>query len=77
MAKQRVMFSYTLDTIAEPIISTMSQHFKLTTNIRQADLKENRGWIILDIEGNKKDIDAGLAWAISKGVRVDPLKEEA
>ena len=76
MAKRRVMLSYTLETITEPIIYTISQQFNLVTNIRQADLAEDRGWIIVEIDGAEKDIEDGIAWAISKGVRVDQVTEE-
>jgi len=75
MAKRRVMLSFTLETITEPIIYTISQQFNLVTNIRQADLAEDRGWIVVEFEGDEEDIEAGLAWAISKGVRVDPTGE--
>lgn len=70
------MLSYTLETITEPIIYTISQQFNLVTNIRQADLVEDRGWIIVEIDGAEKDIEDGIAWAISKGVRVDQVTEE-
>ena len=76
MAKRRVMLSFTPETITEPIIYTISQQFNLVTNIRQADLAEDRGWIIVEFDGDEEDIEAGLAWAISKGVRVDPTSEE-
>lgn len=76
MAKRRVMLSYTPETITEPIIYTISQQFNLVTNIRRADLAEDRGWIIVEIDGDEKDIEAGIAWAISKGVRVDEISEE-
>jgi len=76
MAKRRVMLSYTPETITEPIIYTISQQFNLVTNIRQADLAEDRGWIIVEIDGAEKDIEDGIAWAISKGVRVDQTTEE-
>jgi len=76
MAKRRVMLSYTLEAITEPIIYTISQQFNLVTNIRQADLAEDRGWIIVEIDGAEKDIEDGIAWAISKGVRVDQVTEE-
>ena len=75
MTKRRVILSYTEETIAEPVIHTISQQFNLVANIRQADLGEDRGWIIVDFEGKKKNIDEGIAWAISKGVRVDPAGE--
>ena len=70
------MLSYTPETITEPIIYAISQQFNLVTNIRQADLAEDKGWIIVEIDGAEKDIEDGIAWAISKGVRVDPITEE-
>ena len=73
MAKQRVMLTFSSKTITEPIIYTLGQQFKIVTNIRQADLMENRGWIVLELDGEDQDIEAGIAWAISKGVRVDPF----
>ena len=76
MAKRRVMLSFTSETITEPIIHTISQQFNLVTNIRQADLAEDRGWIILELSGEEKNIEAGIDWAISRGVRVDPVNTE-
>jgi len=73
MAKRRVMFTSTAETITEPIIYNLGQQFKIVTNIRQADLTEDRGWIILELDGEDQDIEAGIAWVISKGVRVDPV----
>lgn len=76
MAKRRVRLSYTPETITEPIIYSISQQFNLVTNIRRADLAEDRGWIVVEFEGDEKDIDDGIAWAISRGVRVDQISEE-
>ncbi len=76
MAKRRVMLSYTPETITEPIIYTISQQFNLTTNIRRADLADDRGWIVVEIDGAEKDIEDGISWAISRGVRVDETSEE-
>ncbi len=73
MAKQRVMLTFSQETITEPIIYTLGQQFKIVTNIRQADLAGERGWIVLELDGEDQDIEAGIAWAISKGVRVDPF----
>ncbi len=75
MVKRRVMLSFTPETITEPIIYTISQQFNLVTNIRQADLAEDRGWMVVEFDGDEKDIEAGITWAISKGVRVDPASE--
>jgi len=73
MAKRWVMLTFSPETITEPIIYNLGQQFNIVTNIRQADLAEDRGWIILELDGKDQDIEAGIAWVISKGVRVDPV----
>ena len=75
MAKRRVMLSFTQETIAEPVIYNLGQQFNIVTNIHRANMAEDRGWIELELEGKDKDIEAGIAWLISKGVRVDPITE--
>ena len=76
MAKRQVILSFTPETIAEPIIYNIAQQFNVVTNIRQADLTKDRGWIEVELNGEEKDIEDGIAWAISKGVRVDPVSGE-
>ena len=73
MTKQWVMFTFSPEIITEPIIYTLGQQFKIVTNIRQADLTGDRGWIVLELDGKEQDIDAGIAWVISRGVKVDPF----
>ena len=75
MAKRRVMLTYSPEVSSEPIIYTLGQQFNLVTNIHRADATEDRGWIELELEGVEEDIEAGIAWAISKGVRIDPVGE--
>ena len=73
MAKRQVMFTFPQELIREPIIYSLGQQFKIVTNIRRADVTENRGWVILELEGEDRDIEQGIAWVTSKGVRVDPV----
>ena len=73
MVKRQVMFTFPQELIREPIIYTLSQQFKVVTNIRRADVSENRGWVVLELEGEEKEIKQGIAWVTSKGVRVDPV----
>ena len=73
MTKRHVMFTFPPELIREPIIFNLGLQFKVTPNIRRADISENKGWVVLELEGEEKDIEAGIAWVISKGVRVDPV----
>jgi len=72
MAKRRVMFTFSPEVFTEPIIYNLGQQFRLATNILRADLAENKGWIVLELDGKDEDIEAGIAWVTSRGVRVDP-----
>jgi ABC-type methionine transport system ATPase subunit len=77
MVKRRVMLNYPRELLSEPIIYTISQQFNLATNIIRADVTEERGWIILELEGRDEDIEAGITWVISKGMRVELISEES
>ena len=77
MAKRRVMITYRPEVSSEPIIYNMGQQFNLSTIIHRADASEDRGWIELELMGEDKDIESGIAWAISRGVRVDLMDEGA
>ncbi|MFC1899878.1 NIL domain-containing protein [Chloroflexota bacterium] len=73
MTKRQVMFTFPPELIREPIIFNLGQQFKVTPNIRRADISENKGWVVLEMEGKEEDIDACTAWLTGKGVRVDPI----
>jgi hypothetical protein len=67
------MFTFPQELIREPIIYNLGHQFKIVTNIRRADVTENRGWVVLELEGAEKDMEQGIAWVTGKGVRVDPV----
>jgi len=67
------MFTFPEGLIKKPIIYTLSHQFKVVTNIRRADISEDKGWVVLELEGEEKEIEDGITWVISKGVRVDPV----
>ena len=76
IVKRRLMFTYTAELIKEPIIYNLGEQFNLITNIHSADIVENRGWVVLELEGAEKDIEEGIAWATSRGMRIDPAGED-
>lgn len=51
MAKRQVMLTFASESIAEPVIYTLGQQFKIVTNIRPSELTEDRGWIVLGLDG--------------------------
>ncbi len=77
MVKRRVIFTFSAEVVREPIIYTLSQQFNVVTNILRADLSEDSGWVVLELDGTKKNIEQGIDWVIGRGVRVDPVDEES
>ena len=73
MVKQQVMFTFPQERIESPIIHTLGIEFNVVTNIRRADITADKGWVLLELEGDAEQIERGLAWVTSKGVRVDPI----
>ena len=73
MAKQRVKFTFPTPLVTDPIIYDLGQKFRIITNIRRADVREEMGWVVLELEGEENEIQAGLDWVGSVGVRVDPV----
>ena len=74
MATQRVKFTFLQELITLPIIYELGKQFSVVTNIRRADVTEDRGWVVLELEGDMEEIERGLEWIASKGVRVDPVQ---
>jgi len=74
MSKQRVKFTFPQDLITIPVIYELGKEFSIITNIRRADVTEDRGWVILELEGELPEIERGLAWVATQGVRVDPVQ---
>ena len=77
MAKQRVMLTFPEELLREPIIHNLGQQFNLVTNILRADVTEDGGWVVLELDGKEEEIETGTAWVISKGVRVEPISDES
>lgn len=73
MGKQRVKFTFQGPLVKEPVIYQLGQRFNLVTNIRRADVREDMGWVVLELDGDTAEIQRGLDWVSAIGVRVDPV----
>ncbi len=73
MGRQRVKFNFPTDKVKEPIIYLLGRQFDIVTNIRRADVREDMGWVVLELDGDDSEIERGLEWVINTGVRVDPV----
>ena len=73
-ATHRVKFTFLQQLITLPIIYDLGKQFSIVTNIRRADVTEDRGWVVLELVGDMEGVERGLEWVAAKGVRVDPVQ---
>jgi hypothetical protein len=74
MSSQRVKFTFPQELITLPVIYELGKQFSIVTNIRRADVSDDRGWVVLELEGDLEEIERGLEWVAAQGVRVDPVQ---
>lgn len=73
MSKKRVKFTFPTKLVTQPIIHDLSDKFGIVTNIRKADIRDDSGWVVLELDGDADQIDLSIEWVKSLGVRVDPI----
>ena len=76
METLRIKFTFVEQLIKEPIIWKLAKEFDVITNIRRADVTDARGWVVLELQGDRDEIDRGLDWVREQGVRIDPVYED-
>ena len=76
MPLRRVTFTFKTDLIQRPVIYELGKKFDIVTNVRRAEVGQDTGWVILELEGSLDEIDRGLAWVAELGVDINPLDGE-
>ncbi len=75
MAKKQVILNFPRELLKEPIMHTLGQQFCIVINIQLAEITEDKGWLRVELEGEAGKIEEGLAWVMSRGIRVEPFTE--
>jgi hypothetical protein len=74
MIKTRVQFNIPEKMLLEPILYTFSRQFNIKTAVYMSEMIGKEGTLKLEIEGEEKQIEAGITWATEKGIRVKYIK---
>jgi len=59
------------DMVKEPVIYQLGKKFEIVTNIRRADVTRDQGWVLLEISGEPEELDRGVSFLESCGVKVE------
>lgn len=70
--KRCVIFTFPSELIADPVIYNLGMQFRVITNILRANITEDMGWMMLELEGEAEDMEQGIAWVTGRGVKVEP-----
>jgi ABC-type methionine transport system ATPase subunit len=73
MIASRVRLTFPEPLVREPVIGRLVRLFDVMPNIRRADVKEDLGWMVLELDGEAEAVEAALAWLAGLGVIVDQL----
>ena len=73
----RVRLTFPPSLIQEPILYHLVKDFDIVINIRRADVKEDYGWVALELEAkDERILEQGVTWLKAKGVVVDPIERD-
>jgi len=72
--RRRVWLTYPPQKIKRPIIWELGHKFKVVTDIRQASVNDELGIVCLELDGARSEINAGIAWLVKSGVKVEPVE---
>jgi ABC-type methionine transport system ATPase subunit len=76
MTRTRVRLTFPPNLIQEPILYRLVKDFDIVINIRRADVKEDYGWVALEMEAGEETLARGVKWLKDKGVQVDPIERD-
>jgi hypothetical protein len=74
VARRRVRLIFNRELVTEPVIYHLGKSYDIVTNIRRADVTRDEGWVMLEMVGEPEELDRGVTFLESRGVRVEPAE---
>ena len=74
MARRRLKLIFGPSLVKEPVIYQVGRKFEIVTNIRRADVTRDQGWVLLEITGEPDELERGVEYLESRGVKVEPAE---
>ena len=76
-SKKRVTLVFPQNLIKEPVVFTMARKYDIIPNIRKARVTETVGEMTLELEGSEKNLELGIQYLESRGIKVEPVTLES
>lgn len=75
IVKRTVRLTYPKHLLDQPLLYRLIRQFDLLTNITEARVTTEEGWLVLAVRGESERVQQGLAWMAEQGVEVEVLSE--
>ncbi|MFN3966099.1 MAG: NIL domain-containing protein [Endomicrobiia bacterium] len=74
LVKKMVKLIFPERLIKQPVTFKMAKKYDIIPNIRRARVTETIGELVLELEGEQKNIEKGIKYLIRLGVDVEPIE---
>lgn len=74
LVKKMVKLVFPEELIKEPVTFRMAKRHDVIPNIRRARVTETVGELVLELEGEDKNIEKGIEYMVKLGVDVKPIE---
>ncbi len=74
MTALKVRLTFPPEKIKEPIIYNIGQQFGVITNIRRANVTEEAGWVMLEMQGTSEQIERAIDYLKNIKVQIEPVE---
>lgn len=75
--RRQVCCTFPKERIREPILYHLGRDFPVIPNIRGATINDEKGIVVLELEGEAKDIDRALDYLRSRSVAVEAVESKS
>ncbi len=73
--ERRVRLIYPPRLLDQPLLYRLIRQFDVQTNILEAQVTPQEGWLVLAVRGAQEQVLQGLEWLEEQGVQVEMLGE--
>jgi len=75
--RRQVCCTFPKERIREPVLYHLGRDFPVIPNIRGATINDEKGIVVLELEGEAKDIDRALEYLRSRSVQVEAVESRS
>jgi L-aspartate semialdehyde sulfurtransferase ferredoxin len=69
----RVRLTFPENLIKQPIIGRLAREFDVLPNIRRANVEDDVGWMVCELQGDEEAVERALTWLEELGIGVDRM----